>query len=227
MIRIAVVSPKGGVGKSTIAYYLSNILSNKYKVVLVDRDMTATISSIFGIKIGILNYISDEINGEFVYENKNLKVVSLARFQPSNIPPLEKFYSIYKHILGGADIVITDNSPGGIGELELMEYKAYYKISDNTKSYFIPVTTPALPLEKALTFIQEYKKILKLMVPESSSLEILALVANMVKNQNMDVPGMAVIKIPFYKDLLYNGFQNCEPPKELNELAEIVEKVAL
>ncbi|MCG3110142.1 Iron-sulfur cluster carrier protein [Metallosphaera sp. J1] len=225
MIRIAVVSPKGGVGKSTISYYLSKILSDKYKVVLVDRDLTATISSIFGIKIGILNYLADDINGEFVYEDRNLKVVSLARFQPSNIPPLEKFYVVYKNILNDADIIITDNSPGGIGEIELMEYKAYYKVTNDKESYFIPVTTPALPLQRVLIFIQEYKKILKLMVPESSSLEILALVANMVKNQDIEVPGIKTIKIPFYKDLLYNGFQNCEPPKELYELVKLVEKM--
>ncbi|MCH1770285.1 MULTISPECIES: ParA family protein [Metallosphaera] len=225
MIRIAVVSPKGGVGKSTIAYYLSKLLSNKYKVVLIDRDLTATISSIFGIKIGLFNYLADDISGEFVYEDHNLKVVSLARFQPSNIPSLEKFYPIYGNILKGADIVITDNSPGGIGEIELMEYKAYYKTVEGSDSYFIPVTTPALQLDRALAFVEEYRKILKQMIPKITSLEILALVANMVKNQNIEVPGIRVIKVPFYRDLLYNGFQNCEPPKELYELVEIVENI--
>ena len=63
------------------------------------------------------------------------------------------------------------------------------------------------------------------MIPKITSLEILALVANMVKNQNIEVPGIRVIKVPFYRDLLYNGFQNCEPPKELYELVEIVENI--
>jgi hypothetical protein len=223
MLRLAIVSPKGGVGKSTIAYYLSKELSKRYRVILVDRDLTATISSIFGIKIGILNYLTDNVQGSFVHEEGNLKVISMARYQPTEVPNMDNFYPIYKTLLDGADILITDNPPGGISELEIMEYKAYYKARGEVHSYFVAVSTPGLVLERTLNFLGESAKILKHMVPELSFVKTIALVINMSKESLQGLSGINVIAIPFYRDLLYKGFQNCDPPKETHQLVKVIE----
>ncbi|MEM3239427.1 MAG: AAA family ATPase [Metallosphaera sp.] len=45
-VRFSIFSFKGGVGKSTIAYFLARNLSEKYRVLLVDRDYTNTRRSI-------------------------------------------------------------------------------------------------------------------------------------------------------------------------------------
>ncbi|MFP3217313.1 ParA family protein [Acidianus sp.] len=50
MIRITFASPKGGVGKSTIIYYVTKLLSDKFKTLIVDLTDSATLSRFFGIQ---------------------------------------------------------------------------------------------------------------------------------------------------------------------------------
>lgn len=127
--RISIVGIKGGVGKSTIASLLSKELALKgKKVLLIDRDNTGTISSLFGINgKGLLTRIANgDIKIEETYKKINvgkglLTVFKLAGDHIESDQAINKisedeklarlFTDYYKQILTleNFDCVILDN----------------------------------------------------------------------------------------------------------------------
>ncbi|WP_162922037.1 ParA family protein, partial [Saccharolobus solfataricus] len=54
MERIDIASVKGGVGKSFIAYFLTRELAKSRRILLIDKDLTSTISRVYNIKGNLL-----------------------------------------------------------------------------------------------------------------------------------------------------------------------------
>lgn len=55
MERIDIASVKGGVGKSFIAYFLTRELAKSRRILLIDKDLTSTISRVYNIKGNLLS----------------------------------------------------------------------------------------------------------------------------------------------------------------------------
>ncbi|MEM3350957.1 MAG: P-loop NTPase, partial [Saccharolobus sp.] len=60
MKRIDVVSVKGGVGKSFIAFFIAKTLSEDHTVLLFDKDLSSTISRMYNIKNCLLSFLIEE-----------------------------------------------------------------------------------------------------------------------------------------------------------------------
>ncbi|WP_418905490.1 ParA family protein (plasmid) [Borreliella turdi] len=67
---ITIASLKGGVGKSTTSIILANLLSQKYKVLLIDTDDQAATTSYYYNKLEIKNFDVSQINiGNVIKDN--------------------------------------------------------------------------------------------------------------------------------------------------------------
>ncbi|QKR00392.1 ParA family protein [Metallosphaera tengchongensis] len=222
-IRFSVFSIKGGVGKSTIAYQLAKELSKRYRVTLVDRDYTNTVSRYYGLRTGLINSLVDGVEGPYLAEDGNLRVISLVSFQPSSIPSAEELANFYFPLLKDSDILITDNPPG-VDEISKLELKAYYLSARELRCYCLWVTTPGISLDLTLREMNDVARALTSAVP-SMDLRLLSLIVNMVK-EGTKLPELPLphITIPFYRDLLFKGFHSVEI-KEIKEVADLAEGV--
>lgn len=144
--KLAVVSAKGGVGKSTISAILALILRERARVGLLDLDAyNPSIPAILGIKelkIG-------EDRGIIPQYFEGLYVLSFAHFTKERATPLrgKELSDALKEILTATiwnvDLLIIDTPPGmGEATLELLRFFRDAK--------FLVVTTPSLLAEKAL-----------------------------------------------------------------------------
>ncbi|EZQ10687.1 chromosome partitioning protein ParA [Candidatus Acidianus copahuensis] len=221
MLRFSVIGVKGGVGKSTIAYYLSSELSKSYKVLIVDRDYNSTISRSFGLRNGLVNYVAEGVEGDFMTERGNLRILSLSNFQPSRIPTPREISKYYREALRDVDVVVTDNPPTFNDDICNLEMRAYWDILGEFNCSGIPVTTPGLSLQITLSSLNYFPEVVNRIVP-NPYITSPALVINMVR-EDVKVEGWPedkIVKIPFNKDILFKGFMNVPPPSEINRLVE-------
>ncbi|MEM3767733.1 MAG: ParA family protein [Metallosphaera sp.] len=222
--RFSVMSLKGGVGKSTLAYYLAKELSKRYNVLLVDRDYNNTIGKIYGLETGLLNVLGDGVEGKFYDNIGKLRVLSLVSFSPSSLPSLGDFARAYSNFLEGVDVIITDNPPG-FDEIMAMEFKGYYEVMGEVHCSSVVVTTPGVSLSLTLSHLNDIGKTLVSWVPQISFARLLALVVNMVKgNLNIEIPGINVIQIPFYKELLFRSFVDSSIRPDLDSMIRLMEE---
>ena len=125
MICIVIHFPKGGVGKSTLAWALSSLLSEDRKVLSIDLDpqgtltnslITDAISSAFDIFSGRLTLAKASTESRPQY-SKNLKAVAggdaLSNLEQFTAGDLDRYY-ILSEVLANQpqDIVIIDTPPG-------------------------------------------------------------------------------------------------------------------
>ncbi|BFH72092.1 ParA family protein [Sulfurisphaera javensis] len=176
--RISVLGIKGGVGKSTVSLLLSvELASHGYKVLLIDRDITGTLSRILGIKSkGLLSKISsmeNEINETYKKIQVGTGSITIFKFGGDNIETekatkiiienkdlREKFIQAYKQVLlsDNFNCVIIDNQPliGFDTEIAKTEREVYESVFKDDVKYRIYITTfPKEILQKSLDYLIE------------------------------------------------------------------------
>ena len=141
---IAVISGKGGVGKTTTALNIAKGLSNVgSRVLVVDGNVN---TPHVALQLGIMN--PENTLNNFLKRKSSMKsaitehssgvdmVLSSPSFTESKTVPLKRIDKIFRHLDGSYDVVIID-CPAGLG----FEVSSILKYTDEA----IIVTNPQLP----------------------------------------------------------------------------------
>ncbi|WP_420025576.1 ParA family protein (plasmid) [Borreliella yangtzensis] len=181
---IAIGSIKGGVGKSTSAIILSTLLSEEYKVLLIDTDPQASTTSYFS---DILEKQEVDVSKKNIYEVlTDKKNINSSVFRLNNnlhiLPSYIYLYLFYDDNIPFKETRLKDN-------LKLLKYKYDYIIIDTSPSLgiiltnvlvashyiIIPMTAQKWSVE-SLQLLEFALKRLKLKIP------IFPMVTNFKKN---------------------------------------------
>jgi len=224
MVRINIVSLKGGVGKSLIAFQLATKLSFSKKVVLVDRSLSKTISSFLGIK--------DEFKkGNYWKDLDSLRVI---RFDyPANeLDIVDEYKKLMEY-----DVMIVDNPPLLSDNFFDLDLTAWTKASNSYTYYSIIVLTPPDELiDYSLKIMLSINDFLEELISKSFALPMdnvqlfrpISIVINEVEEEyKIDYEKIRkyfkepiIIKIPFKKELLLKPLSG-----ELKEIDPLVEYI--
>jgi len=218
MYRIAILGAKGGTGKSTIAFGLSKVLANEFSVVLLDLSSSRTISNIMGIK-GCLT-----VGHDFIAEDGKLKIVSfhLPFIQLNESPNLK---DIYDEIIDEAEFLILDYGLPLYDRVASYELELFYRTRSDS-SHIIAVSPPHdFIIKSTEKMISSYMMILK----ETSQVDSGLLdffTVNMIRQEDMNKeikigvsPIYGIVKIPFLRNLSFNGFWNADIPPQVVDMA--------
>ncbi|AWR97846.1 hypothetical protein DFR86_10050 [Acidianus sulfidivorans JP7] len=226
MIRVAVFSPKGGVGKSAIIYFLSLILKDHYKILIVDLSSSATLSNLFGITG---NIIENDI--DYFAEKGNISIVSFSSITAAKNKDMDnkKILHKYNDILRDKDIIFVEYPILLNSNIISLEYSLFKKIMESNKennkreenkiiNYFLPITDP---MNYIINVIPNYTIALTRVI--DSPYTNLGLVINRYRqedNQNIiseEIKNIYkdIFIINFYREMLFKGFWNVEIPKEV------------
>ncbi|PVU74080.1 hypothetical protein DDW13_08930 [Acidianus hospitalis] len=219
MIRITFASPKGGVGKSTIIYYVTKLLSDKFKTLIVDLTDSATLSRFFGIQNNILaddNYFADK---------GNIGVISFSRISNNDNLNLEKITLKYEEILVDYSLILVEYPIHFYSKSIKIEYEIFNSLS-KTKNYIFSVTIPQdiiikSTLNYASSLISYLSSINKDIYDE-------ALIINMIKDtkiKNITNYHNNVFSIKFNYDLIFKGFYNVDPPDDFLQISKFIENL--
>lgn len=214
MIRISVVSSKGGVGKSAIIYFLSLLLAKKYKILIVDLSTSSTLSNLFGLKGNIidseLDYFSEKDNVSIVSFSTNTIQTESMRRKRSIV--LEKYYDI----LRGKDIVFVEYPLHLNVELTYFEYSMFKNIIPNSDNYILSISDP---IEYIIYSTKNYVNGFLKVINEDQ--KILGLIINRVQpNIRLNMNAIKQIfenlyVIKFYREMLFKGFWNVSVPEDI------------
>jgi len=209
VFRLSIVGAKGGVGKSTLSYYLALEFSKSKKVLIVSIDGSRTLSEIFNVNGSLLD------NTDFYYEKGNLSFLSFSHIgKDVSIDSIERIYLQY---IADKDIVIVDN-PVHLGKDVILEYSAFSRIGKR-RNYVLGVSSPqSFVITATKNFLKEYSSAL------SSNFNEIGIVINFFKGDKIDEfkAYTRIFTIPFIKELLYKGFWNIEAPKEFKCLSKTI-----
>ncbi len=140
MAVIPIISLKGGVGKSTVALNIADILSNKNSVLLVDTDPQNSIASLLckKYKKGIGELLKGEVSLEEIVikidKKKDFYMIPAGDYAITNPIEYEMLFSEnnlenFLKIVKDADFLIIDTSPRISKPIQtLLKYADFYLI---------------------------------------------------------------------------------------------------
>ena len=111
---ISIANRKGGVGKTTIAFHLVHLLKGKGKVLAVDLDSQANLSSLFTDKFGDVDklLLSNQIEPQSVGHNVDLLAGSHELdFIQYDKKDLRKISEAFERIKPSYDYIVVDTPP--------------------------------------------------------------------------------------------------------------------
>ncbi|QPG49717.1 ParA family protein [Saccharolobus solfataricus] len=237
MERIDIASVKGGVGKSFIAYFLTRELAKSRRILLIDKDLTSTISRVYNIKGNLLSYLVGGILPSMYFREveNGLTVVNVGCSRKiKNVEP-RKIAEIYSGF-SDYDLMIVDN-PSIPSDVCLdTELQAYYTfLNEKRLDYNLIVVLPSnqFLLDESLAFMQLFADYIKNELStslgnDSVNFDIVSSVINMYNpREKIDITKVEnltnrIVKIPFKKEAIYTPLNQLNMPKEINELAKYV-----
>ncbi|QXJ28391.1 hypothetical protein J5U23_01260 [Saccharolobus shibatae B12] len=237
MERIDIASVKGGVGKSFIAYFLTKALATSRKILLVDKDLTSTISRVYNIKGNLLSYLTVG-QSSFMYfkeVDNGLTVINIGcsrkikNIEPTKIADIYSGFSDY-------DLMIVDNPsiPSDVClDTELQAYYTY--LNEKRLDYNLILILPPnqFLVDESLAFMELFKDYIKneLSISLGNDLvnfDVISSVINMYNpRERIDISKVQnltnkIVKIPFKKEAIYTPLDQLNMPKEIIELAKYV-----
>ncbi|AOL17163.1 ATPase [Sulfolobus sp. A20] len=236
MKRIDIVSVKGGVGKSFIAYFLTRSLSESKKVLLLDKDLTSTISKIYHIRGSLLSYLTSNSSQEYYKTLGNLTVLNFGcNHNVKSVEPT-KIAEIY-NVFDENDIIIVDNPPvvsDFCFEKEMESYYIHNSITKKTDYNFITVLpSHQILLDESVAFLKIFLE--NYLVEFSASHEIndiktnvLSAVVNMYdRRSKINLSKVyyltdKIVKLPFIEEAIFSTFDRVKKPKEIDQLTSYI-----
>ncbi|AKV75256.1 hypothetical protein MsedC_0528 [Metallosphaera sedula] len=109
---------------------------------------------IFGLKTGLINVIADKVEGKYLVQEGNLRVLTLVSILPTKLPNVKEFVEMYSKALKDIEVVITDNPPG-MDEITALETEGYHLATGDSSCNAIFVTTPGLALDITLSRLSD------------------------------------------------------------------------
>ncbi len=218
MIRVTFVSPKGGVGKSTIIYYITKLLSTKFKLLIVDLTDSATLSKLYGIQNNIL---SDE--GYFVEEG-NVGVISFSHISNNDILDPEKITLKYEEALENSNLVLVEYPMHFYNKSIKVEYMIFNSIA-KVKNYIFSVTLPQdIIIKSTLNYTSS---LISYLSNINNDIFDEALIINMMKDEIKGIREYHnnIFKIRFNIDLIFKGFYNINPPEDFFHISRFIENL--
>jgi len=224
MIRINILSLKGGVGKSLIAFKLAVKLSRSYKVVLVDRSLSKSISSFLGIR-------EEFRKGEYWKDLGNLRVLRFD-YPADESQIIEEYKNLMTY-----DVMIVDNPSLPSDEFFNLDLTSWVKASNSyTYDSIVILTPPGELMDQTLKVMLSMSDYLKEIIEGNLSSTMttvqlfrpIGIVINEVKSEyQIDYDKIRrylgnpmIIKIPFKKKLFGSPFSD-----ELNEIDPLVDYI--
>ncbi|BDB98802.1 hypothetical protein SACC_18190 [Saccharolobus caldissimus] len=235
MKRIDIVSVKGGVGKSFIAYFLTKKLSENYNVLLLDKDLTSTISKVYNIRGNLVSFLSgNSFSSDYSKNFGNLTIINLGCSERIKRVEATKLAEVYSNF-SDHDFFIVDN-PSIPSDICLdKELEAYYTyLNEKRINYNLITVLPSnqVLLDESVAFLkifEEYIKELGLLLGyDSTDVNFLSSIINMYNSRlkiNIDKVYYLtdkIIKIPFIKEAIYTPLSSLPMPKEINQLIEYI-----
>lgn len=180
---IGIISPKGGVGKTTIAVALSLVLSNKYGgIALLDLDISnPTTHIILGVDIKSIRIIEDKGILPIKLLDGDIEFMSIAFFTKDRLLPLRgseasnAIIELFSITRWGKPILVVDMPPGFLDQI-----LEFFRLSPNLKLLIIS-TTDVMSILSA-------KRAIDILVEEG--LNILGVIGNMCRdNEDKELLG--------------------------------------
>lgn len=166
VFRLNILGFKGGSGKSTIVYFLSRELSQRLRVLLIDKTYSGTISSLFGLEDSIFS--RSPLNYKKTFDNLTvINATYISNFDES------KFRKIYTNYASNYDIIIIDNPPFPSDPYLLNEINVYYSVFRQYQyNSLLVLSIEELSFASNLNYILKLEEYLKSIISNMLKIEI-------------------------------------------------------